>query len=337
MKSTVALVVASCLLCSALASAQGQGGQAPGGAPQVALKDAVAPDIPGVVAGGTKVHVIKTGFQGTEGPIPLPDGSLIFTEALANRITKIDKDDNVTTFLENTNGSNSLAFDAKGRLISVQVTPGQTKVGVIYPKGSEAVLADHFEGRPFGRPNDLVVDRRGGVYFTEPGAGGGRGAGPTPAVPPLPPTVYYIAPGGPAVKVAEGFRPNGIQLSVDEKTLYVNNTTGEYLLAFDIRPDGTLANQRDFARYEGVTKNDTGFASGADGLAVDAEGRIYIAIPSGVQVVSPTRTTLGVIPLPGPPQNLAFAGADKKTLYIVGRGNAYKIQMLAQGLRTRAK
>src|SRR5262245_27674064 len=92
--------------------------------------DTVAPDIPGVVKGGTKIQVIKDGFQGTEGPIGLPDGSLIFTETNANRITKIDKDDKTSTFLENTNGSNGLAFDRKNRLISVQTTPGQTKIGV---------------------------------------------------------------------------------------------------------------------------------------------------------------------------------------------------------------
>ena len=71
----------------------------------------------------------------TEGPIALPDGSVIFTETPANRITKIDKDNNVTTFLENTNGSNALAFDTKGRLITVQTIPGQTKVGVIVSQG----------------------------------------------------------------------------------------------------------------------------------------------------------------------------------------------------------
>ena len=320
MKS-LAIIVTSCLVCSAPAFGQGQGGT-----PQPQLEETVAPDIPGVVAGGTKVQIVKTGFQSTEGPITLPDGSLLFTETATNRILKIDKDDNVSTFLENTNQSNALAFDSKGRLISVQ--RGEPRVGVIYPRGSEAVLADNFEGTPFGRPNDLVVDRRGGVYFTEPGPA-------TDA--PLPPTVYYIPPGRAAIKVADGFRPNGIQLSVDEKTLYVNNTTGEYLFAFDVQPDGTLTNQRNFARYEGVTKNENGVTSGADGLAVDSEDRVYIAIPSGVQVVSPTGTTLGMIPLPGRPQNLALAGPDKKTLYVVGRGNVYKIQMLAQGHQSRAK
>jgi gluconolactonase len=116
------------LLCSSHSFAQR-------GQPPPPATDTVAPDIPGVVAGGTTVQVIKEGFQGTEGPIALPDGSLIFTETNANRITKIDKDNNTSTFLENTNGSNGLAFDSKGRLISVQTTPGQTKIGVIYPRG----------------------------------------------------------------------------------------------------------------------------------------------------------------------------------------------------------
>ena len=197
---------------------------AQGGGQQPPPTDTATPAIPGVVAAGTKVVVIKSGFQGTEGPIGMPDGSLIFTETQANRITRIAADGTTSTFLENTNGSNGLAFDAKGRLISVQTTPGQTKIGVIYPKGAEAVLPTTSTARRFGRPNDLVVSTRGGIYFTEPGPNVTPGA-PPPATPPLPPAVYYVAPGGKAMKVADGIeRPNGIMLSRDEKTLYVNNT-----------------------------------------------------------------------------------------------------------------
>jgi gluconolactonase len=298
--------------------------------------DTVTPDIPGVVAAGTKVQVIKEGFQGTEGPIGLPDGSLIFTETNASRITKIAKDNTTSTFLDNTNGSNGLAFDSKGRLISVQTTPGQTKIGVLYPKGAEAVLADSYEGKPFGRPNDLVVDKKGGVYFTEPGPNPTPGA--APAAPPLPPAVYYVPPGGRAIKIADGIeRPNGIMLSRDEKTLYVNNTNGEYLLAFDIQPDGTVKNRRNFAKYDGVTRNANGVVSGADGLAIDSQGRLYVATSTGVQVFNPQGQLLGTIPLSRAPQNLAFAGPDKKTLYVVGRGAAFKVQLLAQGFKERAK
>ncbi len=304
------------------------------GAPPPPATETTAPNIPGVVAAGTKVQVIKEGFQGTEGPIGLPDGSLIFTETHANRITKIDANNATSTYLENTNGSNGLAFDAKGRLISVQTTAGQTKIGVIGPKGSEAVLADSFEGKPFGRPNDLVVDKKGGVYFTEPGPNAAPGAPP----PPLTPAVYYVPPGGRAMRIAEGIeRPNGIMLSRDEKTLFVNNTSGEYLLAFDIQPDGTVKNRRNFAKYQGANRTDTGVTSGADGLAIDNDGRLYAATSAGVEVFSADGQHLGTIPVSRAPQNIAFAGPNKKTLYIVGRGAAYKVQLLAQGYTGRAK
>lgn len=300
--------------------------------------DTATPDIPGVAAAGTKVVVIKSGFQGTEGPIGMPDGTLIFTETQANRITRIAADGTTSTFLENTNGSNGLAWDAKGRLISVQTTPGQTKIGVIYPKGSEAVITDNFDGKPFGRPNDLVVSSKGAVYFSEPGPNVQQGA-PPPATPPLPPAVYYVPPGGKAIKVADGIeRPNGIMLSRDEKILYVNNSNGEYLLAFDVQPDGTVTNRRSFGKYQGGAKNASGaFISGADGLAIDNEGRVYTATAAGVEVFDPKGAHLGTIPLSRAPQNIAFAGKDKKTLYIVGRGSAFKVDLMTPGFKGRAK
>jgi gluconolactonase len=336
MKRNAVVVAISIFSCAYVFAPAPQAQQPPQAAqaPQAPPTDTVAPNIPGVVAAGTKVQVIKDGFQGTEGPIALPDGSVIFTETNANRITKIDKDDVVSTFLENTNGSNALSFDTKGRLISVQTTPGQTKVGVVYPKGSEAVLSDNYEGKPFGRPNDLIVDKKGGVYFTDPGPNAQPGAPPAP----LPAAVYYVPAGGRAIQVADGIqRPNGITLSRDERTLFVNNTAGEYLLGFDVQADGTLRNRRNFAKYEGVTKTGDAFASGADGLAIDADGRIYVATTIGVQVFNPAGQHLGTIPLSRAPQNLAFAGADKKTLYVVGRGVAFKVRMLAEGFKGRAK
>jgi gluconolactonase len=222
-------------------------------------------------------------------------------------------------------------------LISVQTTPGQTRIGVIYPKGAEAVLSDNFDGKPFGRPNDLVVSTKGGIYFSEPGPNVQSGA-PPPTTPPLPPAVYYVPPGGKAMKVAEGIqRPNGIQLSRDEKTLYVNSGA-EYLIAFDIPADGTLANRRNFAKYQHMQPaGNAGTASGADGLAVDSEGRVYVASNGGVEVFTEKGQYLGTIPFSRKPQNLAFAGPDKKTLYVVGRGAAYKVDMLAQGYRGRSK
>jgi gluconolactonase len=327
------LSAAMCGLCMASAV----GGAQPA-APPPAPTPTTATAIPGVVAAGAKVEVIKAGFTGTEGPIGLPDGHLVFTETQANRITKIDKDTGATSlFLENTNGSNGLGFDAKGRLISVQTTPGQTKIGVIFPKSAVATITDNFEGKPYGRPNDLIVAKNGGVYFTDPGPNAAPGQ--PPPVPPLPPAVYYVSPAGRVARAADGIeRPNGIMLSADEQTLYVNNTAGEYLLAFDVQADGLLSGRRNFAKYAKVTKSPTGaVTSGADGLAIDAQGRVYAATAAGVEVFGPKGEALGVIPVSLAPQNIAFAGADKKTLYIVGRGAAFKVRVQTEGYKGRAK
>jgi len=330
MYSFVALVTGIALATlPALAFAQGQ--------PPPAPTETTATAIPGVIAGGVKVEVIKSGFTGTEGPLGLPDGHLIFTETQANRITRIDKDTNQTsTFLENTNGSNGLGFDAKGRLISVQTTPGATKIGVISPAGSAATITDNFDGKPYGRPNDLVVAKNGGVYFTDPGPNATPGQ---PAVaPPLPAAVYYVPSGGKPTQIATGIaRPNGIMLSPDEKTLYVNDTNGEFIIAFDVAANGAVSNRRNFAKYATVTKTATGVTSGADGLAVDTEGRVYCAAIGGVQVFSTKGEHLGTIPVSLQPQNIAFAGAGKRTLYIVGRGAAFKVRLDAAGYGGRAK
>ena len=322
MKSKATGCVVWCLLYSVMAF-----GQAQGQAPEPPGTDTIAPDIPGVVKGGTIVKFIKEGFNGTEGPIALPDGSVIFTEIPASRITRIDQDGKTSTFLENSGGANGIGFDSKGRLIAVQTLPGKTGIAVIYPKGSETFLASDFQGKPFVRPNDLVVDKKGGVYFTDPD----------------PQAVYYVPSGGKAILAADGVkdritRPNGIQLSPDERTLYVNDIRGEYLIAYDVQPDGTLRNRRNFAKYVGVTtRPEGGFASGADGLAVDSEGRVYTTSNGGVDVFSPQGQYLGTIPVSKHPQNLAFAGPDKKTLYLVGRGATFKVQMLAQGYMGRVK
>ena len=120
-------------LCVCAVAAAPLYGQGRGQAPVPPATETVAPDIPGVVKGGTRVIVIKDDLQGTEGPIALPDGTVAFTEAGANRIARIDKDDKVSVYLENTNGSNALAFDSKGRLIALQRGPAHVQIGVIAP------------------------------------------------------------------------------------------------------------------------------------------------------------------------------------------------------------
>lgn len=302
--------------------------QAPGPA---APTETVAPAIAGVVAAGTPVRLIATDLRGTEGPIMTPEGAFIFTEQNASVLTRIDASDARSTYLENTNGANGVTFDSRGRLIATQ--PDRGEIAVLAP-GPRTVLASAYNGQKLQRPNDLIADRKGGVYFTDPGANPPAGQAPGPTA------VYYIRPDGSLLRLATDIaRPNGIILSPDERVLYVANTLGEAVIAFDVNDDGSVANRRDFARLQGVTRTATGVRSGADGLAVDNAGRLYVATQIGVQVFSPQGMHLGTIPVgvQNGPQNIAFAGPGKKTLYIVGRGAAWKVEMLAEGIRARAK
>jgi gluconolactonase len=193
-------------------------------------------------------------------------------------------------------------------------------VRVLVPE--RKVLADNFEGKPFLSLADIVNDKKGGVYFTEI-----RTA-----------SVYYISPSGQLTRLANDVQgANGIMLSPDEKTLYVTNTPAG-ILAFDVQADGSIQSRRPFVKPE----------SGQDGLAIDAVGRLYVASDLGIQVFSPDGQHLGLIPTPRQTTNLAFAGPDKKTLYVIGRGNdgpegkkadarsMYKIMMLAEGFKGRA-
>ena len=328
--SALTLAAAICAMPAAFA-AQGRGG-----APLPPAADTVAPDIPGVVKGGTRVQLLKEGLDGTEGPIAMPDGSVIFSEINANRLIRIAADDTFSTFLENTGGTTGLQFDTQGRLYAAVVPWGSTKFSIIYPENAKKVVIDNYDGKPFGRPNDLAILRNGGMYFTD-----SANAQPRPAEPlPLPAAFYYLPPGAPKatqVLTDVGF-PNGVILSRDEKVLYLNNSAGEYLIAFDVQPDGSLTNRRNLAKYEGVKPNAAGVPqSGADGVTIDSQGRLYVAASTGVQVFTPEGQHLGTIPTPRPPQNLAFAGKDKKTLYIVGRGVVSKVQMIAEGFKGRPK
>ncbi len=323
---------AAVLLIVGLVGAASLSGQ--GGPPPIVKSppDTFAPDIPGVVAAGTRVRLIRDLFQSTEGAIAMPDGSLLFTEQDADdgQLVKIDKDDNISVHLTNTNRTIGLGYDHKGRLLAAQSRI--PRIAVLEP--TRTTLAGEFEGVPLVFPNDLTIDRRGGIYFDDQLQTRFR---PVPAGRDKP-IIFYITPEGKLLKVSDEVRsPNGITLSVDEKTLYVTN--GPEIVKFDVQPDGTLRNMRTHATLVGLRRNEQGqVQGGSDSICIDNDGRIYSTTPVGVQVFGPDGQHLGTIPTPLPPQSVAFAGPEKKTLYIVGRGAVYKVgPMLAQGIKTRAK
>jgi len=190
------------------------------------------------------------------------------------------------------------------------------------------VLADNFAGKGLGRVNDLVADKKGGAYFTSGGA-------------------FYLSPSGQVSSIGENLRTNGIMLSPDEKTLYITN--GPVIAAFDVQPDGSVKNQREFGKLEA--------GGNGDGMAIDAAGRLHVSTNPGVQVLSPEGQYLGLIPTPRNAISSAFSGPGKKTLYVACLGalgpngqeittpagvrntamTVYTIPMLAQGFKGRAK
>src|SRR5262245_14762833 len=345
MKRTV-LVIVVCYAAfqAAHTAARAQALQAPAVA-------GTAVDIPGVVKGGTPIQRILTGYDGLDDPIGLTDGTLVFSEPGARRLHRLNtRTDEASVLVADSNESHGVSQDARGRLISAQAWYGSTRIGVIYPAESRAVLADGYEGKPFSRPNDAIVASNGGVYFTEPGLTVQQAEALVkqlgrPLEPQLPPAVYYIPPGSRrAIRIEDKLiRPNGIQLSRDQKTLYVDDSNGAEIIAWDIQPDGLVRNRRAFASLTGRSTRDNGLGgikTFADGMTIDNDGRLYVATGGGVEVVSEQGKHLGTIPIKCPPadcQNLAFSGPGKAILYVGGAGSLYKIAMIARGFVGRAK
>jgi gluconolactonase len=202
------------------------------------------------------------------------------------------------------------------------------------------VLLDRIDGKPIDGPNDLVMDAKGGLYITDPQF--------TPDAKKSQPgkQVYYLAPDGKARVVigpGEYAMPNGVELSPDGKTLYVNNTwqqPGEnFVWAYDVAADGSLSNKRRFAQLAltsevlGAAAPADRFNSGADGTAVDTDGRYYVATRSGVQVFLADGTVAGTIRVPQYPVNITFGGPDNDVLYIVGESSVWSIRTKVHGFR----
>jgi gluconolactonase len=202
------------------------------------------------------------------------------------------------------------------------------------------VLLDRINGRPIDGPNDLVMDAQGGIYVTDPQF--------TPDEQKSQPgkQVYYIAPDGSARVVigpGEYAMPNGVELSPDGKTLYVNNTWqqpgGNFIWAYDVAADGSLSRKRRFAEVElkpqvrNAPNPTDRFASGADGSTVDTDGRYYVATRTGVQIFLPDGTAAGTIRLPQYPVSVTFGGRHNDVLYMVGESSVWSIQTRVHGFR----
>ncbi len=337
MKSKKLIVMMLCICGWIVALAQASPAQGPQTREDLAHSVTIT-GIPGVIAAGARWQQVWQGLDNADGVVGMEDGSVLFAQEQASIIRQLDTADYDSAFVINTEGAGAVTIDYQGRLVAAQKTctdPGRgdrpcnvpTKIGIVYPESERRVIADNYKGTPLTRPSEAIVDKNDTVYFTDDLA-------------------YYIKPGGETIQISDTIRANGIMLSRDERTLYLGS--GSTIHAFDIQADGRVTYGREFATLADGNGN---------AMAIDSAGRLYVTGNNGVRVISTEGEYLGTIPTPRGVVAAAFAGPEKKTLYVVGRGalapngrdyelaegfrnngkTIYKIPMVAQGYLGRSK
>ena len=284
---------------------------------------------------------IATTVAFTEGPTVDSDGNVYFTELVFQRIMKLTPKGVLSVFREGSNTANGMLIDPQGRLVICEGA-GSQRMGVpqkFKPQvtrtdlktGKIEVLASGYQGKPFDGPNDVTIDSKGRLYFTDLTGG----------------AVYRIDAPGQLVRILttpDIQRPNGIQISPDDSTLYLIEANGaeggaRMIRAFDLRPDGTVANMRvHYNFYPGRS---------ADGMSIDSQGNLYASAgmgqlrgtsetldtKTGIYVISPKGALVKFIPIAEDYiTNNAFGGPDMKTLYVTAGKTLYKLQMDIAGL-----
>jgi len=277
--------------------------------------------IPGVLAPGTVPELVQEGFVFTEGPVGTTDGGLYFSDIRVSKVYYLDTGGKISLVRENANGANGLALTRDGELLFAE---GDGKrISKRNKDASITAMTEGPAGVPLLAPNDLIVDSKGGIYFTDPG--------PRPVVPGRPTYLYYLPSGARQPILLDGniARPNGLTLTGDGKTLIVDDTLNPTVFVYDVEPDGSVKNKRAFTELRDIP---AGSESGADGIAIDRNDRVYITTVTGVQVFDAKGQYLGTIKVGRQPANAAFAGPDKQTLYITAREGLYRVRMLAKGV-----
>jgi gluconolactonase len=275
-----------------------------------------------VVPQGAKLELVFNDGDFTEGPTAAADGAILFSD-IGNRIMRFDPETKQTTVFRSPSGrSNGLMFDQQGRLVACEGANagGNRRISITDKDGAVRTLADRYDGKRFNSPNDLAIDAKGRVYFTDP-----RYVGNDPRELDFEGVFLVDTDGKVTIATRDVEKPNGILVSPDGKRVYVadNNSqpTGKHqLVAFTVQHDGTLADKQvlfDFGPHR----------RGIDGMTLDQEGNIYATAGSkaeaGVYVFSPEGKPLAFIATSGEPTNCVFGiGKESKTLYITAAGPA---------------
>jgi gluconolactonase len=271
-----------------------------------------------------------------EGPAWHPDGYLLFEDVTNNRTLKLDATDQVSVFREATDGANGLAFDGAQRLVACEGNAAGRgrRLVRIEKDGTLTVLAERYRGQRLNSPNDLAIDRRGRIYFTDPRYSQRENLELDREA------VYRVDPQGTLARVVDSLtRPNGIVVSGDGRTLYVaeNASPGGavQLWAFDLDAHGTVR--------RGRILYDFGGGRGIDGMTLDAEGRIWATAGTkeraGIYVFMPdakrrTARLVTFIAMDEDPTNCTFGGPGRDVLYVTTTSSLYRIRTSVRGQKS---
>lgn len=269
-----------------------------------------------------RLEKVADGFQFTEGPVWNPAGFLLFSDIPANQIVKFVPGAAPTAFRTPSGNSNGLTYDRAGRLLACEHS--NRRVTRQEADGSLTVLASSYDGKKLNSPNDIVVRSDGTIYFTDPPYGIREEQKELPFQ-----GVYKISPEGKLTLLAQDFdRPNGIALSPDEKTLYVDDSARLHVRAFAVAPDGSISHGRILAELKSARQGVP------DGMKVDRKGNLYVTGPGGVWVFDKRGKHLGTILMAELPANCGWGDADYRTLYLTARTGLYRIRLKIPGFIT---
>jgi gluconolactonase len=265
-----------------------------------------------LVVEGEKTVKRAGDFRFTEGPVADKQGNVYFSDIPNQRIHKWSVDGTLSTVREMSGGANGLAFAANGDLYACEGVA--RRVTSMSPNGKVTVLADSYGGKKLNSPNDLWIDKKGGVFFTDPRYGSMDGVEQDGF------HVYYISPDRKSVErvIDDLVKPNGIIGTRDGKTLYVADLGARTTYSYRIKNSGALGERRKLCD------------EGSDGMTLDSEGNIYLTT-AAVQVYSPRGVKLGTITAGEGPANVCFGGPNRDILYITARTSLYSIKMKVQG------
>jgi sugar lactone lactonase YvrE/enterochelin esterase-like enzyme len=270
-----------------------------------------SPQLQDILIPGEPWQLVAEGYQFTEGPAANAQGEVFFNDVPRSKTWKIGLDGQVTEFLSDTKNGDGQAFGPDSRLYSV--AGGAQQIIAYDASGQGTVFADGFRG------NDLVVRHDGGIYVTHPGWNGSD-----------PSQIWHISPRGEKKVVDQGLKfSNGLTLSPDQSLLYVADTRSHWVYSYQVQPDGTLAHKQ---KYYHLHVPDAADDSGADGLEVDRDGRLYVATRLGLQVCDQAGRVNCIIPVPNKNvSNLCFGGGQFDTIYATCGDKVYKRKVKVRG------